>query len=99
MGLKKSLIPKYKDWPDIVAALERPADPDVDLQNVFDYMLKADKFYEGTKWESHLFDVFPELEPYYDPTKHRDHNEQAKIFKTWDQSVKEAEETSDTNII
>merc|ERR1711965_435072 len=74
--IKKSLIPKYKDWPDIIAALERPADPDVDLQNVFDYMLKADKFYEGTKWESHLFEVFPELEPYYDPTKHRDHNEQ-----------------------
>jgi organic radical activating enzyme len=97
--IKKSLIPKYKDWPDIVAALERPADPDVDLQNVFDYMLKADKFYEGTKWESHLFDVFPELEEFYDPTKHRDHNEQAKIFQTWDKSVKEAEETSDTNII
>ena len=97
--IKKSLIPKYKDWPDIVAALKRPADPDVDLQNVFDYMLKADKFYEGTKWESHLFDVFPELEEYYDPTKHRDHNEQAKIFKTWDQSVKEAEEASDTSII
>ena len=62
-------------------------------------MLKADKFYEGTKWESHLFDVFPELKPYYDPTKQRDHNEQAKIFKTWDQAVKEAEEASDTNII
>ena len=31
--------------------------------------------------------------------KHRDHNEQAKIFKTWDQSVKEAEEASDTSII
>ena len=97
--IKKSLIPKYKDWPDIVAALERPADPDVDLQNVFDYMLKADKFYEGTKWESHLFEVFPELEEFYDPTKHRDHNEQAKIFQTWDKSVKEAEEASDTSII
>ena len=47
--IKKSLIPKYKDYPDIETALERPADPDVDLQNVFDYMLKTDKFYEGTK--------------------------------------------------
>ena len=40
------------------------------------------------KWNHYLFDVLSELEEFYDPTKHRDHNEQAKIFKTWDQSVK-----------
>ena len=46
--IKQKLIPKYEKWPDIVAALKRPADPDFDIQNLFDYMLKADRFYEGT---------------------------------------------------
>ena len=66
--LKKELIPKYKEWPDIVAALERPPEKDFNIQEVFAYLLKQDKYYEGTKWEMHLFDVFPELEKYYDPT-------------------------------
>ena len=66
--LKKELIPKYKEWPDIVAALERPAEKDFNIQEVFAYLIKQDKYYEGTKWEMHLFDVFPELEKYYDPT-------------------------------
>ncbi len=93
--LKKELIPKYKDWPDIVAALERPADPDFDIQNVFDYMLKADKFYEGTKWDHTLFDVFPESEKYYEPWKHRDHNLQANLFPNWDKKVREARDAQE----
>jgi len=40
-------------------------EPGIDIQEVFDYLLKGDKYYTGTKWEMHLFDVFPELEEYY----------------------------------
>ena len=50
-----------------MAALERPMDPGVNIQDIFQYLLKQDKHYEGTKWEMHLFDVFPELKEYYDP--------------------------------
>ena len=49
-------------------ALERPADEDVNIQDTFAYLIKQDKYYKGTKWECTLFDVFPELEKYYDPT-------------------------------
>lgn len=97
--LKKELIPKYKKWPDIVAALERPVDPDFDIQNLFDYMLKADKFYEGTKWEYHLFEVFPELEKYYEPEKHRDIKLQANLFPNWDKKVREALDEAEMNML
>ena len=93
--IKQKLIPKYEKWPDIVAALKRPADPDFDIQNLFDYMLKADRFYEGTKWNLKLFDVFPELEKYYDPAKHRDHNLQANLFPNWDKKVREARDAQE----
>ena len=66
--IKDKLIPKYKEWPDIVASLERPPEKDFNIQEVFAYLLKQDKYYKGTKWEMNLFDVFPELEEYYDPT-------------------------------
>ena len=65
--LKDDLIPKYTKYPDIVAALERPAEKDFNIQEVFSYLLKQDKHYKGTKWEMNLFDVFPELEEYYEP--------------------------------
>ena len=65
--VKDDLIPKYTKYPDIVAALERPAEKDFNIQEVFSYLLKQDKHYKGTKWEMNLFDVFPELEEYYDP--------------------------------
>lgn len=87
--LKQQLIPKYKKWPDIVAILKRPADEGVDLQDVFDYLLLQDKYYEGTKWEMHLFDVFPELKPYYKPkplTKER-----RKLFESWNKQVEDIE--------
>tara|TARA_B100001094_G_scaffold332604_1_gene405406 strand:- start:33 stop:1604 length:1572 start_codon:yes stop_codon:yes gene_type:complete len=66
--IKDKLIPKYKEWPDIVASLERPPEKDFNIQEVFAYLLKQDKYYKGTKWEMNLFDVFPELKEYYDPT-------------------------------
>ena len=45
------------------------ADREVDIQDTFDYLLAADEYYNGTKWEMQLFDVFPELEEYYIPCK------------------------------
>ena len=64
--LKDELIPKYKGWPDIQAALKMPEDENNDFQDTLNYMLQQDKAYVGTKWESHLFDVFPELKEYHD---------------------------------
>lgn len=95
--LKKQLIPKYQDWPDIVAALEMPRDPDVDLQDIFEYLLRTDKFYEGTKWESHLFEVFPELEEFYIPQEIDTDKE--NLYKSWDMNLKKQEEVADQNII
>lgn len=65
--IKEKLIPLYEEWPDIQAALRKPAEPDVDIQDVFEYLLLQDQFYKGTKWEMHLFDIFPELEEFYVP--------------------------------
>ena len=65
--IKKKLIPKYSGYPDIVHALKRPMDKGVNIQDIFVYLLKQDDYYRGTKWEMHLFDVFPELKEYYDP--------------------------------
>ena len=47
------------------------ADREVDIQDTFDYLLAADEYYNGTKWEMQLFDVFPELEEYYIPKEDR----------------------------
>lgn len=64
--LKDQLIPKYEGWPDIQSALRMDEEPGNDFQDTLNYMLKQDKAYIGTKWESHLFDVFPELKEYYE---------------------------------
>jgi len=64
--IKENLLPKYKDWPDIQAALSKDPEPDISIQDTFNYLLKQDKAYIGTKWEMHLFDVFPELKEYYE---------------------------------
>ena len=69
--IKDDLIPKYKGWPDIQEALRMPAEEGLDIQEVFDYLLDADKYYEGTKWELHLFEVFPELKEHYIPKDQR----------------------------
>jgi hypothetical protein len=69
--IKDDLIPKYEAWPDIQEALRMPAEEGVDIQEVLDYLLDADEHYKGTRWESHLFDVFPELEEFYIPKYER----------------------------
>ena len=97
--IKKELIPKYTDWPDIVAALERPADFDFNIQNVFDYMLHVDEFYKGTKWEMNFFDIFPELNRYYKPNENGITPEQRELFTKWDQQAKREEEIVDQNIV
>lgn len=71
--IKNDLLPKYEGFPDIQAALRMPQEPDCDIQNSFDYLLLQDQAYVGTKWESHLFEVFPELEDYYIPPEQRNH--------------------------
>lgn len=68
--IKYNLIPKYKNYPDIQAMLEEPADKfgtHEELQETFEYLLKGDEYYKGTKYEKNLFEVFPELEEYYTP--------------------------------
>lgn len=95
--LKKQLIPKYLDWPDIIAALEMPQDPDINIQDIFEYLLRADEFYKGTKWEMNLFDVFPELEEFYVPQEITPEKEE--MFKSWDYNVKKQEELADSNIL
>ena len=66
----KSYYEKYPEAHDIVTALERRREDDSDLHfnSTIKYLLDRDKHYEGTKWEMHLFDVFPELERFYDPS-------------------------------
>lgn len=95
--IKQKLIPKYKDWPDIQAALRLPAHPASNIQDVFQYLLRGDKYYEGTRWESHLFDVFPELEEYYIP--HEETPKQKALFAKWDKELKRSEEKTDANLI
>jgi hypothetical protein len=79
--LKDELIPKYEEWPDIQAALRADPEPDFDIQEVIDYLLLQDKYYEGTKWEMHLFDVFPELKEFWEPRPITE--ERKKLFEKW----------------
>lgn len=75
--LKEKLIPFYEGFPDIQQLLKEepvglvPNKPDfkkkLDYQDTFDYALKNDEYYKGTKWEMNLFEVFPELEGYHNP--------------------------------
>lgn len=94
--LKDELIPKYEEWPDIQAALSRPPEPDVDLQDIFDYLLLQDKYYEGTRWEMSLFDVFPELEKFYENRPMTD--ERKELFTSWGKQVEELEKEHDNLI-
>ena len=61
--LKKELIEKYKNFPDIQNVLKEDNNG-LSYLDTIDYLLKIDKYYKGTKWESNLFDVFPELKKY-----------------------------------
>lgn len=64
--LKEELIPRYKGFPDIQNVLKEDSG-NLNYQDTLDYLLMNDKYYVGTKWEMHLFDVFPELEKFYNP--------------------------------
>lgn len=67
--LKDKLIPYYKDNPkyaDIVKALKLPADKDANFNEVCNYLIKGDEAYKGTRWEMELFNLFPELEEFYE---------------------------------
>ena len=37
------------------------------LKDTFEYLLKQDNYYKGTKYEKNLFEVFPELQEFYVP--------------------------------
>ena len=68
--IKEDLILKYHEWPDIQAMLKQPAEEygtEQALQETFEYLLKGDAYYKGTKYEKNLFEVFPELKKYYSP--------------------------------
>ena len=65
--IKDKLIPLYEDFPDIQNVLLE-SNHGLSHQNALDYLMMVDTKYEGTKWEMHLFDVYPELEEYYDAT-------------------------------
>jgi hypothetical protein len=91
--IKKDLIPKYAEWPDIQAALSRPAEKHVDLQDIFEYLLLQDKYYEGTRWEMHLFDVFPELEEFYEPRPMTE--ERKALIESWGKTAKMTEKEHD----
>ena len=61
--LKKELISKYENFPDIQNVLKQDNNG-LSYLDTIDYLLKIDKYYEGTKWEANLFDVFPALKKY-----------------------------------
>ena len=63
--LKDKLIPLYNDFPDIQNVLME-SNHGIEYQDTLDYLLMVDTKYKGTKWEMHLFDIYPELEEFYD---------------------------------
>tara|TARA_B100000902_G_scaffold79934_1_gene84650 strand:- start:454 stop:1884 length:1431 start_codon:yes stop_codon:yes gene_type:complete len=63
--IKKELIPKYANFPDIQNVLKEDNNG-LDYKDTIRYLLNVDKYYKGTKWEMNLFDVFPELKKYYE---------------------------------
>ncbi len=62
--IKQKLIPLYSNFPDIVNVLKQDSGG-LDYQDTLKYLLMIDNHYRGTKWEMELFDVFPELEEFY----------------------------------
>jgi len=65
-AIKKDLIEKYKNFPDIQNVLMED-NGGYDYQDTIDYLIMNDKYYKGTKWDMNVFDVFPELEEYHVP--------------------------------
>jgi hypothetical protein len=72
--LKEKLIPIYEGFPDIQNILQE-SPGNLDYRDTLDYLIQIDNYYKGTKWEMNLFDVFPELEEFYDPTNKEFKNE------------------------
>ena len=66
--IKTKLIPLYEDFPDIQNVLMENSHG-LGHQDALDYLLMQDNKYKGTKWEMHLFEVFPELEEFYNPAE------------------------------
>jgi len=62
--LKEKLIPKYEGFSDIQNILKED-NGGLDYQDSLNYLIMMDNYYLGTKWELHLFDVYPELERYH----------------------------------
>ena len=58
--IKEELIPKYKDYPNIVRALEKEQDVDQFIKTI-EYCQALDKLHNHS-----LFDLHPELKPYYE---------------------------------
>ena len=52
--IKDNLIPKYEKWSHIQKMLKQPSDkygtPEA-LKDTFEYLLKQDNYYKGTKYE------------------------------------------------
>lgn len=61
--IKEELIPKYKDFPNIVRALEKEQDVDQFIKTI-EYCQALDKLHNHN-----LFDLHPELKPYYEKAK------------------------------
>jgi carbamoyltransferase len=64
-AIKQKLIPLYENYPDIQNVLKE-SNNGLYYEDTINYLLAQDKVYKGTKWEMHLFDVFPELKKYHE---------------------------------
>ena len=62
--IKQSLIPKYKDYPNIVRALKKEQDKE-DFIKTIEYCQALDRNHNNYK----LFELYPELENYYRKAK------------------------------
>ena len=62
--IKQSLIPKYKDYPNIVRALKKEQDKE-DFIKTIEYCQALDRNHNNYK----LFELYPELESYYRKAK------------------------------
>lgn len=63
--IKENLIPKYEGFPDIQNVLKE-SNYGLNYKDTISYLLMTDWRYKNTKWEMNLFDVFPELEEFYE---------------------------------
>tara|TARA_Y100001958_G_C20972830_1_gene367110 strand:- start:181 stop:696 length:516 start_codon:yes stop_codon:yes gene_type:complete len=62
--IKQSLIPKYKDYPNIIKSLEAKQDKSQFIKTI-EYCQALDRNHNNYK----LFELYPELEKYYNEAK------------------------------